>query len=52
MSEVCLLKIVFFVDEIMIRILFVVDILRVYADSKKFWRQSNLVHWEYLLLTS
>ena len=36
-----------FVDELMIRIIFVVDIhvLREYADSRKFWRQCNLVHW-------
>ena len=33
-----------FVDELMIRIIFVVDILREYADSRKFWRQCNLVH--------
>ena len=34
-----------FVDELMIGIIFVVDILREYADSRKFWRQYNLVHW-------
>ena len=34
-----------FVDELMIRIIFVVDILREYVDSRKFWRQCNLVHW-------
>ena len=28
-----------FVDELMRRIIFVVDILRDYADSKNFWRQ-------------
>ena len=28
-----------FVDELMIRIIFVVNILREYADSRKFWRQ-------------
>ena len=33
-----------FVDELMIGIIFVVDILREYADSRKFWRQYNLVH--------
>ena len=34
-----------FVDELMIRIIFVVDILREYADSRTFRRQCNLVHW-------
>ena len=34
-----------FVDELMIGIIFVVDILREYADSRKFWRQYNLDHW-------
>ena len=34
-----------FVDELMIWIIFVVDILREHADSRKFWRQCNLVHW-------
>ena len=29
-----------FVDELMIRINFVVDILRKYVDSRKFWRHS------------
>ena len=29
-----------FVDEVMIRINFVVDKLRKYADSRKFWRHS------------
>ena len=33
-----------FVDELMIKIIFVVDILREYADSRKFWIQCNLVH--------
>ena len=33
-----------FVDEL-IRNIFVVDILREYADSKKIWRQCNLVNW-------
>ena len=37
-----------FVDELMIRIIFVVDILREYAESKKIWKQCNLVHMEYI----
>ena len=40
-----------FVDELMIRFTFVVDILREYADSRKFG-DCNLVHWSTLLLTS
>ena len=33
-----------FVDELMIGIIFVVDILREYVDSRNVWRQYNLVH--------
>ena len=39
-----------FVDELLIRIIYVVDILREYIDSRKFWRQCNLVHSGSVLL--
>ena len=42
-----------FVDELMIMIIFVVDILREYADSRKFWGETvQLGSLEYILLTS
>ena len=41
-----------FVDELMIRIIFVVDILREYADSRKILETVQFGSLEYILLTS